>query len=1344
MLRCDIVRFVVVVVLVASACGGEAELEADVVSDPAPVPVAESGAQPEPVRESGVSGGGAVGEDVLEAQYFERLAAAVASLDPDVVCPDPVLPESFDDVVEVGRIAGGCLLIEYVALGGRSVGEVREELAEDPSVFAVGVPPVDLEPLQSGGLSDVASLPQWHLEPMGAEFLWRPGGWEYQLGGGPWHRVPGWPVGKQVVVAVIDDGVDGSHRDLQASLLDPDTLPASAAGAALSCHRSPTRDHGTHVAGIIAATQGNGVDVAGLAPRATILPIRIHYTANFADPANKTGPDSQACFDAVPTLTHAINLARRSGADVINMSLRWNTREFEVDEFEDTPEFVTPGLRTETVALAIDVARQEDNVVVVAAAGNCGDDRIYENRDTDGDGQFERKANGDLEWFRRVDQSDISGTTEPGWKVINECNSHHAAQRPAVNRGVIAVAATAVYDPGDSDIRRAVFSSSNHTVDVAAPGSEIVSTVPGGTKSKGGTSMAAPIVSAAVAHIKARFPDLTPDEIEDALTTTASDHPNRGDDFGFGVIDPLAAIEKLHPPPPPAQPPTPPDTIPNVGGGEGGVTIAAGQPAQGHPDCTTEHCRHLEITILPGAPEGPYTVECFTSNNPNTPWHTATWHWPTASQWIQGGCIYNTPGDQIWATVSNQHGTATSNTITWPTTTTPQPPQTTTTYSAVSAGGGHSCGLRTDGTITCWGANFAGQAEAPEAVYTAVSAGVDHSCGLRTDGSITCWGHNGNGQAEAPEGVHSAVSAGWRHSCGLRSDGTITCWGANVGGRAEAPEGVYTAVSAGGGHSCGLRSDGTITCWGHNDNGQTEAPAGTHTTVAAGWSHSCGLRSDGTVTCWGWNHYGQADAPAGQYTAVSARGEHSCGLRSDGTITCWGENSLGQADAPAGRYTAVSAGENHSCGLRTDGTISCWGFNEWGQADVPGGTSGPAADRIAFVRGGDIWVIKADGENEQRLTTGREPSWSPDGLRIVYTIVDTASTWSIGSTEIYGNDAWRIDVDGSNRSRLTSPPNYVVSPQWSPVGDLIVYTRVDELTDPPWALDYTHNIWTMNADGTSHRQLTADVNWQYDPAWAPDGTQIVFATNDFPTNNHSNIWVMNVDGTNKRQLTSNSDWEHGPVWSPDGTKIAYERAYLDENLNLTDIDIWIMDSDGSNQQRLTTTDESEYRSSWSADGRHIAYQRGSAIWIMEADGSNQRRIVASGVDPAWSPADNSAPFRPGSGDEPTVTLFKGGLGPTELDPGQGVPCGPNTPTCRYLDVELAGFAPGAYTVSCAHDGWGQFGPSVFWTFSVTVDAGGSAVSRGPCFLNFERLIGNGAYVSVTGPDGESVASNWLK
>ena len=196
-----------------------------------------------------------------------------------------------------------------------------------------------------------------------------------------------------------------------------------------------------------------------------------------------------------------------------------------------------------------------------------------------------------------------------------------------------------------------------------------------------------------------------------------------------------------------------------------------------------------------------------------------------------------------------------------------------------------SCALGTDGTITCWdGPN---SSQPLDGRFTAVAAGALHVCGLRTDGTIACSGANWDGQTDAPSGVFTVVTADGGHSCALRSDGTIACWGANFAGQATAPSGRFTAVDAGDGHTCALGTDGAVTCWGDNRDGQATAPSGRFTAVDAGNSHNCALRTDGTVTCWGYIYTGSTTTPSGQFTAVSAGIGRSCGLRSDGTLVCW-------------------------------------------------------------------------------------------------------------------------------------------------------------------------------------------------------------------------------------------------------------------------------------------------------------------------------------------------------------------------------------------------------------------------------------------------------------------------
>ena len=273
----------------------------------------------------------------------------------------------------------------------------------------------------------------------------------------------------------------------------------------------------------------------------------------------------------------------------------------------------------------------------------------------------------------------------------------------------------------------------------------------------------------------------------------------------------------------------------------------------------------------------------------------------------------------------------------------PTPKSTAARWKSVSAGAFHTCGVRDDGQVACWGSNtdtdnnYTGQAEAPPGNFESVSAGAFHTCGIREDKSISCWGDNTYEQLHSPTGEFYSVSAGERHTCGLRVDRTVACWGHNrsedvIFGQADPPQGAFNDVDAGDYHSCGIGAGGVVECWGSDSDGAASSPSGSFQSVSAGSYHSCGVRSDSVVVCWGsnedvyGNYMGQLNAPSGEFKAVSAGWRHTCGIRTDGSIECWGDNSDNQTAAPAGEFQSVSAGWGyHSCAMRVDGTVACWG-----------------------------------------------------------------------------------------------------------------------------------------------------------------------------------------------------------------------------------------------------------------------------------------------------------------------------------------------------------------------------------------------------------------------------------
>lgn len=128
------------------------------------------------------------------------------------------------------------------------------------------------------------------------------------------HTQDGWSIGRGagITVAVIDSGVALNHEDLKDQVRGGIACRGTG-GDPAKCSGSPQDDdgHGTHVAGIIAAEAGNGPGIAGVAPDARILPIKVL----FRDCADC--PSSGDAGDVVA----AIRWATANGADIINLSL---------------------------------------------------------------------------------------------------------------------------------------------------------------------------------------------------------------------------------------------------------------------------------------------------------------------------------------------------------------------------------------------------------------------------------------------------------------------------------------------------------------------------------------------------------------------------------------------------------------------------------------------------------------------------------------------------------------------------------------------------------------------------------------------------------------------------------------------------------------------------------------------------------------------------------------------------------------------------------------------------------------------------------------------------------------
>ena len=260
------------------------------------------------------------------------------------------------------------------------------------------------------------------------------------------------------------------------------------------------------------------------------------------------------------------------------------------------------------------------------------------------------------------------------------------------------------------------------------------------------------------------------------------------------------------------------------------------------------------------------------------------------------------------------------------------------------------CG-RTEGSIA--GANADdGQLNVPDgARFRHLTAGYRFSCGIQTNGRLTCWGSNTRKQADAPDGQFTVLDAGWDHACALGSEGA-TCWGWEADGRTTPPLGVaFTAIGAGAEHSCGLTRDGGLRCWGKNDNGRADSGDGPFLALAVGVAHTCVLRSDGTAFCQGENAAGQSDPPNTVFTQISAGLEHTCGILPNGALECWGGSTdkVSKIEnrtivAPAGLFSSINAGWKSTCAVNAQGHARCWEYGEYAFWE----TASPPYNRLTF------------------------------------------------------------------------------------------------------------------------------------------------------------------------------------------------------------------------------------------------------------------------------------------------------------------------------------------------------------------------------------------------------------
>ncbi|NTX00618.1 MULTISPECIES: LpqB family beta-propeller domain-containing protein [Myxococcus] len=184
-----------------------------------------------------------------------------------------------------------------------------------------------------------------------------------------------------------------------------------------------------------------------------------------------------------------------------------------------------------------------------------------------------------------------------------------------------------------------------------------------------------------------------------------------------------------------------------------------------------------------------------------------------------------------------------------------------------------------------------------------------------------------------------------------------------------------------------------------------------------------------------------------------------------------------------------------------------------------GGAFSPDGKRLAYSlaegESAQIYVSGADGSGAKAITDtpyglNTSPAWSPDGKRIAF--VSNRG----GSPQIY-----IMGADGSGVRRLTFQGNYNQTPDWSPRGDLIVFTARDERN--------AFDLFTIHVESGKVTRLTQDQGNNEEPAFSPNGRLVLFSTTRA---GGSQLFVMTADGNNQLPLRAEKGTLLTPDWAP--------------------------------------------------------------------------------------------------------------------------------------------------------------------------------------------------------------------
>lgn len=266
-----------------------------------------------------------------------------------------------------------------------------------------------------------------------------------------------------------------------------------------------------------------------------------------------------------------------------------------------------------------------------------------------------------------------------------------------------------------------------------------------------------------------------------------------------------------------------------------------------------------------------------------------------------------------------------------------------------------------------------------------------------------------------------------------------------------------------------------------------------------------------------------------------------------------------------------------------------------------------------------LYAVRADGSDDGLIAERmRDFTFAPDGQNFAFVRDVLGEDGSSTVSEIFVGDL--ADPNAARPITQTGALD-TSSPTFSPDGQYIIFSSSGTGSAP--------DLWVVGVDGAGIQRITNTDFAEFDPAWSPLGDKIVYSA-EFAGDGTTELFFLSVTAAGEpvgsaMQATDAASSSYSPAWSPDGSTVVFASDRRGDG------DIYTMDAAGANEQLVTIDDggAEDQSPSYSADGRWIVFisNREDAsfqTYVMRDTGAEMRRITSS------FRIDQSAVFRPRS------------------------------------------------------------------------------------------------------------------